>query len=258
MDTGKEPYAPLVSAGLAQVVGFEPDEAACEALNARGGTDRRYFPFFIGSGKPGTFYECAAAMTSSLFEPDVGVLRPFQNLENLVTTVQTHAVETHRLDDLSELGLVDYFKIDVQGGELDVFKGAQRVLSSVGVIHTEVEFIPLYKGQPLFADIDAHLRSQGFLFHMFDGLSGRAFKPFVGRGNSLNLPVNQILWTDAIYVRDFRSFDSLTPDTLLKIAIALDVVYQSFDLAHVALEAYDRKEQTQVAPAYLLTHRTAT
>jgi len=50
-------------------------------------------------------------------------------------------------------------KIDVQGAELAVISGAQEMLRNVAVVEVEVEFVPLYVGQPLFADVDAAMRA---------------------------------------------------------------------------------------------------
>jgi len=50
-------------------------------------------------------------------------------------------------------------KIDVQGAELAVISGAQEMLRDVAVVEVEVEFVPLYVGQPLFADVDAAMRA---------------------------------------------------------------------------------------------------
>jgi len=78
-------------------------------------------------------------------------------------------VETTTMDLLCpELGLarVDYLKLDTQGTELQILEGAQNLLggSNIGVIKCEVAFIPVYKGQCLFSDIDQFLRDHGFVF----------------------------------------------------------------------------------------------
>ena len=74
-------------------------------------------------------------------------------------------VSTRRLDDLSEIAALDFLKIDVQGSELSVFNGARRHLERAVAVHTEVCFLPLYKNQPLFGDIDVDLRRRGMIPH---------------------------------------------------------------------------------------------
>jgi hypothetical protein len=100
-----------------------------------------------------------------LFEPNEALADKFQNLGELLRVVGTRTLETRRLDDFAETTGADFLKIDVQGGELLVLQGALERLRDVLVVHTEVEFLPLYKKQPLFADIDSFLRAQGFAFH---------------------------------------------------------------------------------------------
>ncbi|MEJ3816632.1 FkbM family methyltransferase, partial [Campylobacter jejuni] len=68
-------------------------------------------------------------------------------------------------DDIGEIDAMDYLKIDVQGSELAVFQNGRRRLAEAVVIQTEVSFLPLYKKQPVFGEIDLELRSQGFIPH---------------------------------------------------------------------------------------------
>ena len=174
----------------------------------------------------------------------------FQNLAEVVTPVAKHSVTTTRVDDIAEISNVDLFKIDVQGAELAVFQNASRALASALVVQTEVEFVELYRGQPLFADVDSFLRSQGFQFHAFNGISGRTFKPLVFN-NDPNVPIRQALWSDAIYVRDWMRLDELDPTRLLKYAVLAHDLLGSYDLAHVVLAALDRQVKGSFAAQYL-------
>lgn len=244
------PYDKLVKKGLATVVGFEPNEPECERLRQHYGSAHRFYPHFIGDGKPGTYYETNMVMTGSLYKPNKKVMDKFMNLYELCTPVAEHPVLTHTLDDLEDLGLVDYLKIDVQGAELSVFKGASKALSTALFVHTEVEFAALYENQPLFAEVDQHMRAAGFQFHTFDSIGQRSFKPMVVDQN-INRGLRQILWADAIYVRDFTRFDELTSDQLIKIALIAHEIYQSYDLAHHAIANLDLKEGTNFAAQYL-------
>ena len=62
---------------------------------------------------------------------------------------RTNTLSTVRLDDVSEIDNVDYIKIDIQGAELGVFRNGTDRLRDCPVIHTKVEFLPMYEGQPL-------------------------------------------------------------------------------------------------------------
>src|SRR5262249_12061696 len=154
----------------------------CDKLNAAatglGGAPQRYLPYFIGDGSERTFYLTSQTMCSSLYEPSTPMLSRFAGLEELVRTTHTSIVPTHRLDDLPEVQAIDYMKVDVQGAELDVLRGATRLLRRTLVVEAEVEFEPLYTDQPLFGDVDRFMRGQGYRFHTFTGLSGGAFTPF--------------------------------------------------------------------------------
>lgn len=57
----------------------------------------------------------------------------------------------------------DVMKVDTQGTELDVPQGAGRLLDSVLAVELEVEFVPQYVGQALFADVDTFLRRQNLM-----------------------------------------------------------------------------------------------
>lgn len=249
MDLGTEIYDPLLKAGIAEVLGFECVQSECDRLNAMNRESRSYLPYAIGEGSVRDFHECNYPMTSSLLEPNSRLLDRFQNLENLVQVVKKHRFATKRLDEIPETSGTDFLKLDVQGAELDVMNGGDRVLADAVVVHTEVEFVELYKGQPLFAEIDQRLRKSGFVFHKFAGISGRTFKPLVVN-NDINMSLSQMLWADAIYVKDFMALDQLTTDKLLRMAAILHMVYGSFDLAMQALLAYDQQASSGIAQTY--------
>lgn len=249
LGVGTDPYQQLLETGLATVIGFEPNRIECEKLQEMAVEGRVYLPYAIGDGTRRTLHICNSSPTSSLLEPNLSLADRFQNLGSLMQVVSKEEVQTHRLDDLVEVQGADFLKVDVQGGELDVFSGAHRLLAETLVIQTEVEFVPLYKQQPLFSDIDLELRKHGFLIHKFVGIMGRAFKPIIMNGD-INRMVSQMLWSDAVYLKNFMNFDNLNPQQLLKIAIILHVQYQSVDLALVALCRYDAKKGTSVAIQY--------
>ena len=61
-------------------------------------------------------------------------------------------------------------KLDVQGAELDVLRGAARTLCGIEVIIIELSLLEYNKGAPLIGDVMARLADLGFnLFDMFPG-----------------------------------------------------------------------------------------
>jgi FkbM family methyltransferase len=242
-------YVKLMKALPCEVIGFEPAAAECEKLNALKMPGHFYLPYAIGDGSARTFYECQSSDTSSLFEPNNALTEKFQSLGEPLHVASSRGVQTRRLDDLPETSGADFLKVDVQGGELLVLQGAEQRLRDVLIVHTEVEFLPLYKGQPLFADIDSFLRARGFAFHTMTPF-GRTFKPMLVN-NSIHAMVNQLIWADAVYVRDFMAFMDLSAKALLKLAAILHENYESFDLAALALDAHDKQTGSALQLAYL-------
>ncbi|MFZ2161795.1 MAG: FkbM family methyltransferase [Sideroxyarcus sp.] len=72
-------------------------------------------------------------------------------------------VQQIRLEEaIHEHSEIDLLKLDIQGYELEALKGCGKLLDHIKIITTEIEFVTLYDGQPLFGDIDVFLRSHGF------------------------------------------------------------------------------------------------
>jgi FkbM family methyltransferase len=241
------PYQPLIDAGLARIIGFEPDRNECAKLNAHFGPPHEFFPYFVGDGNPATFHETNWFGTGSLYKPNTKLLERFQDLSHAVTLVAEHPVKTKALDDMVEIDDVDYFKIDVQGAELAVFAHAKRLLEKATVIHSEVEFLELYENQPLFSDVDAFLRSCAFSFVRFTHFGTRLVKPL-----AFNRPLHsQILWADVIYVKDLADAPPLAEDKLIKMAIIAHDMYGLCDHAAHLLQRIDKMRGSAIVQEYV-------
>ncbi len=253
MATGQERYHGLLATGLAQVTGFEPNPAEFARLKDRPGL-YRYLPYFLGSGGPATFHLTRYPGCSSLLMPDPKVIDMFMTIGcadagGNFHVVKTEPVETKRLDDIKPEVKADLIKVDAQGYELEIMRHGTTTVSHALVIECEVEFVPLYKDQPLFGDVQCFLRDRGFALHKLIDCAGRPFRPF----NTPNpfLPMSQVLWADAIFVRDFTRLDAYSDDDLLKAAAILDVVYSSYDLVGILLAEYDKRAKSSVRQAYV-------
>lgn len=74
-------------------------------------------------------------------------------------------VEVVTLDEWarrSNVTTVDFLWLDLQGAELAALRGAERLLSAVGAIHTEVSLIETYDGAPRYPLLKSWLGDRGF------------------------------------------------------------------------------------------------
>ncbi len=129
-------------------------------------------------------------------------------LSEAALTVKQESMTTASLDELGQslaLPHCDFLSLDTQGSELDILIGAEVTLQKCVGLQLEVAFTEVYEGQPLFGDIDAFLRSKGFVFIKFKEF--QEYAPLVtgveSRGEKMQV------FADAIY---FRSPDLLMKD----------------------------------------------
>jgi FkbM family methyltransferase len=239
-------YAPLQAAGATKIIGFEP-LPDMDASPRRADPSVEMLEHFVGSGEGATFHVTQFDPASSLFEPNQEFLSQFVDLSSMCRTVSSFAVKTTRLDDVPEITACDYLKIDVQGGELDVLAGAQRLLKTTIIVHCEVEFGPVYKGQPLFADIDGFLRSNGFELIDLVNAGYNRYKALPGTAQT----GSRLLWAEAIYFKTPVEITQQNKTNILKAAYIAHVNYCMFDLAAHYLAAYDRLEGSSLLRSYL-------
>jgi len=239
----------LASSPDVRVTGFEPIAEECDALNRRFGPAHVYLPHAVADGTTRPFYYCNYPMTSSLYEPDLAIMNRYEDLAEYCQVVSVEEITTVRLDDVPEVRGADYLKIDVQGAELEVLKGAVQVLRDILVVQAEVEFVPIYRGQPLFADVDQFLRSQGFQFHRFVNVEGRRVRSEPA-GELGPAEWSQTLWADAVYIQDMGRWADLPADRLLQFATILHDLYGSSDLCARLLQVHDRKSGGELCKHY--------
>lgn len=249
--SGEPIYAPLSMAGNTVVVGFEPDVEAVAKLEAmKKNPGDVYLPFAVGDGGRHTLHICASRDMTSLFKPDPRFLELFHGFPVWGQVVATEEVDTVRLDDVEETAGATFLEMDVQGAELMVLQNAVERLKEAYVLHLEVEFMPLYEGQPLFSEIELFLRERGFLLHRFTPLMSRVLRPLMV-DNNIFAGLSQVVWSDAVFVRDFVRLELLDDQELLGMAQIVHDCYESIDLALRLLNEYDRRTTRTLGADYL-------
>ena len=254
--TGPEPHVALLQGGNAQLIGFEPNREAFDALNARKSPSEVYLPYAIGDGSRRKLHICEASDMTSLLEPNPDVLNLFHGFPNWGKVLSVAEVDTRRLDDVPETAGADYINLDVQGAELMVLQGATARLADVVVVHCETDFLKMYKDQPLFGEIEQFLRGRGFAFHRFSTVVSRMVQP-LSIGQDIYAGLSQQFWADSVFIRDLTRLDALSDKQILAMAAILHDCYQSVDVVVHLLIAYDRRTGRDLAGSYLNRLRTS-
>ncbi|MAF84086.1 MAG: FkbM family methyltransferase [Gammaproteobacteria bacterium] len=238
-----------------RIVSLEVDESLCIDLNRKAKDGHQFYPAALGrTEETRQFFQTTDPICSSLYRPNEELLARYYNMESVVlervTSIDTvsldHFVAKKMIDD------VDFIKIDIQGAELEVFQGGMSTLRSVPVIVSEVEFVPQYINQPLFGDVCSFLMAQGFMFHKFLGMAGRALRPVLMHNDRNS--ASQHIWTDAMFIKDILRLSELPVEKLLKMGI-LSYLYNSPDVAYSCFHAADEKGQTDIGLKFLQTGR---
>jgi FkbM family methyltransferase len=227
-------------AGELEVIAFEPDDREAE------GTP--YPPSWVVLDRvlqdvsaPTRLFVARAPGRTSLYPPNKRILDRFPN-PGRFDTISVEEVDASRVSTLDAVLAeapfnVDFLKLDTQGSELAILRGGRRALAEMIVgVRAEVSFLPVYEGQPLFAEVDGFLRQHGF--ELFD-LSRAHWKRAAHEGSAGK---GQLVFGDALYFLGERAFVERfrgAPDAVEKaLALALAaVVYGLNDFAVSVAEA---------------------
>jgi len=231
---GDPPYKAMLAAGLCEIIGFEPQAEALTRLEASKGPRERYLPYTLGDGSARTLHVCELEGLTSLLVPDPAHLALFNLFPIWGTVKQQIPVTTRKLDDIAEIAHLDFLKMDIQGAEREVLAHGRGKLGETVVIQTEVSFVPLYQGQPVFGEMDLALRELGFLPHCVTGTKIWPIAPMVV-GDQPNRGIRQLLETDMVYVRDFSRPQNMGAEQWKHLALVAHHCYGSYDLALKAI-----------------------
>jgi FkbM family methyltransferase len=160
-----EDLMPLAS--VTHAIGFEPDQAEAARLSRATGPWRQMtiLPYAVGgTDGPGTLHVPAANVGASLLPHNESMIEEFGH-EALHRTTARIPVRTRTLDGLLAEGVLpgmDYLKIDVEGAELDVLKGALSAIKHCVAVKVECAFIEQRLGQPVAHETTAYLDESEF------------------------------------------------------------------------------------------------
>ncbi|MBC7631695.1 MAG: FkbM family methyltransferase [Flavobacterium sp.] len=172
-------YAVLTrSAGFSgTIISCEPLDGAFDELNQRASRDECWTALKTAVGaEPGTatinvsqnsFSSSIRDMTAAHL--DTAPQSRYIATEEVPVTTVRDLVTSHDLDPARTL-----LKIDTQGFEGEVLRGAGDLIGQVGAIQLELSFVELYDGQLLFDELVARMSADGYRIQQLEpGISDR-------------------------------------------------------------------------------------
>jgi FkbM family methyltransferase len=167
-----------------EIHAFEPDQVAFTQLSERYASQNRVSLNNIALGattERRIFFENTGSDMSSFLSLGVdgwGSIKAEREVE--VGTVDNYCSQ-------HDIGRIDLLKSDTQGSDLDVVRGAKRMIDErrVHLLYLEITFAKLYEGLPRMDVVCGYIADQGFelvSFYKFHYLNGRAG------------------WTDALFI----------------------------------------------------------
>jgi FkbM family methyltransferase len=205
---------------------FDADEKECARLNASRHPyhSLRVFPLFLGGAEGRIqFHFYKEPGQSSVYLPAPRYQELFGGNEFGISG--QCSMDTTTLDAVYQnLPPPDFVKLDTQGSELDILRGAAAVLNTATLVECEVEFIPCYQGQPLFHQVFEFMLDHGFELLYLNRQIGQRKQIFNGpcRG--------QVVFGDALFGKREDRMQAYDTDRLVK-SVLLLLNYGHLDVA---------------------------
>jgi FkbM family methyltransferase len=147
------------------IVSFEPLKDAFEKLNKNVEKDPNWkaYNFALGLEDGQQLINVSGNSHSSSI---LDILDTHTKAEPTASYVSKQEITIRKLDsvlnDIKGTAKEIYLKVDTQGFELNVLKGAINSLKNIHTIELEMSLKPLYTGQPLYSDIMNFLHSYNY------------------------------------------------------------------------------------------------
>ena len=85
--------------------------------------------------------------------------------------IKVKAIKLKSFFQENNIHKVDLLWMDIQGAELEALKGLEEKITNIKIMHIEVNFLEIYKKQPLFNQVKNYLDKKGFLLLGFNTIN---------------------------------------------------------------------------------------
>ena len=208
---------------------FDADASECERLAKLPNPFKQFkvLPYFIGKGNGRCRFNIYKEPGhSSIYDPGERYQAFFAGDGHFAVDRRVE-VETVSLDAAcarESLPAADFLKIDTQGSELDILRGAEQSLKAAAMVELEVEFVEVYKGQPLFHDVSQFMADRGFELLYLNRFMEHRRQVYQGPSRG------QMIFGDALFGRREDTVADWSDEKIIKFALLL-INYGHIDIA---------------------------
>lgn len=231
------------------LIGFDADKDEVYNLNANkelaSQFNRAVFYNYALDAEEGikTLYLTSSPGGSSLYRPSSKHKSLFSN--SALDVISEIQLKTEKLDVVVAKEMIkdiDFIKLDTQGTELNILKGAEKsLLPNILMVESEVEFQEMYENQPLFPELDIFLREHNFtLFYL-----NRVYERISTLdSNKYGYSKGLLTFGDVLYVKSILTSQDFTSEKIVKFIVLLanygyyDYAREVFKLNELKLSEY--------------------
>ncbi|WP_417504434.1 FkbM family methyltransferase [Marinomonas gallaica] len=229
------------------IFGFEPDLQECQRVNEQSSLrNRKCFPNAISNAdKSEIFYSARFPACSGLLKADIDYIRRYGFIDTLESTEECE-IECISLDSWAvenSIQKIDFLKVDVEGAELSILKGADSLLENIIACDVETWIAPAHIEQADVGKLISYMHKKGF--QTFDMELHRHKKTCLPESlHTFNESRGQLIWSQTLFIRDpvreiQRGSSFWTKENIVK-SLMVFSKYNYLDSAiEVVIVAYD-------------------
>jgi len=219
VDIGAADGAPADLADLWSSSHLFTAEARSDAISAIGGSTTVLHGAIAETNGTRTLFVTASPQNSSLLRPNDDVLGRYltRGAYEVVETVDVHTRTLWECLEAANTPRVDLIKLDTQGTELEILRGARVDRLRPLAVMVEVQFQPFYRDAPPASEVFAFMSSQGF--GLYDLRVSRWVRSAARR--SPGFATGEIIWGDALFINEAnqQSGEQLVAQIALLVAL---------------------------------------
>jgi hypothetical protein len=236
-----EPAGDLMERQLCWVTRFEPMPERYDAVRELALPNQTVLPFALGDGAEHSVW-------SGVHPAEPRVLETFGWLAPPSGDART--VATRRLDDVSELEVVDLLHIDLRHADLSAFRHGRTRLAAAVAVQARLALIAVHPDQPSLGEFDLAARELGLVPHAITEVERTSMAPW---GETLH----QVREVEVVYVRDFTRPELMSDAQLTQLALLAHHCWGSHDLALRCLLQLELRGATALGAAEIYRRRVA-